>query len=184
MIDENKKIIIFKRDCDDRRLGEMVYVRFISEDEKEAEFYNPLIAPRNFKYYLRQGKVLEAYNVTDYNVLKETEEMAYTFRGENGIYKVTKGIELDKKRMLLVDKGMNLNLNLPAYSYEIINDVFYVSPLKGGSSDNSYCYVIKDEDANDDLKRIMLPVVESIPGVLSVNTYPYEPTYAYKKKKR
>ena len=79
--------------------------------------------------------------------------------------------------MLLVDYGMQINLNLPKYSYEIKDDFIYLSKYKNNK--NGFCYVAND-DVNDNLKRIMIKTESFIPGVLYINPLSLESD----KKKR
>ncbi|GEM_PF-4663085 len=184
MNSDEKKLMIFKSDCDSNEpLGNLSYVKFLGEAKRYAIFYLPLVAPKNLKDYLRENGIVEAYEVRDEKVLQTHSDMVYTFRKESGVYEVSKGIELSKKRILLVDRGMNLKLDLPAYSYEMVNDSFYVSPLKEGDIERSFCYVVDEDEINPVLRNIMLPVTEAIPGVLSVNTYPFAPVSNAKKLK-
>lgn len=182
---DDKKLIIFKRDCDtDEKLGDICFVKFLDEEERYAVFYMPLVAPKHFKSFIKENNILEAYEVNNSDVLLKYEDKIHTFNKEEGVYVVTKGIELTKKRVLLVDSGMNLKLPLPTYSYELIDDSIHIYPIKHGSIEKSFCYVEDEDKINPILKNIMLPVTEAVPGILNINTYPYVPSSKVKYKKK
>lgn len=163
-----KKLIIFKDD-DNVCYGNKCYVKFLDKEEKLAVFYNPLIAPKYLKSYIKENNIKEAYEVVDYDVLKNNKSKVYTFKSNNGVYNVNKGIELIKKYVLLVDSGMSISLPLPVYSYDLYSDYLVIKPYKDGISNKKFCYVAKDDEIDNRLKEVMIPVLESIPGVLSTD---------------
>lgn len=176
-----RKLIVFEKDCTDIvPKGEKQYIKFTNDRSYGALYQSP-IAPRYLKEYLYENGYKVGYEIESEEDLNKFEDKIYTFVKEDDLYKITKGIELIKKRILLVDKGMNLELNLPKYNYEITNNGFIVSTYDNIS--RSYCYVASEEELTSDLKKIMLPVVEVIPGNLTINSYPFVPTKTYKKKR-
>ena len=176
-----RKLIVFEKDCNDIfPKGEKEYIK-CTNDKKYGLLYQSPIAPRYLKEYLYENGYEVGYEIRNIDDLNIFEDKIYTFVKENDIYKITKGIELIKKRILLVDKGMDLKLNLPKYNYEITNNGFIISTCDNIS--RSYCYVVSEEEIDNELKKIMLPVVEVIPGNLTINSYPFVPTKTYKKKR-
>ena len=170
MNNEQKKLIIFKRDIEgDDVLGETCYVKFLDKEQNYAIFYKPLIAPKNFKEYLKQNKIEIAYQVINNEVLNNYQDLVYTLKTEGGVYKVEKGIKKEKKLVLLVDYGMEISLSLPKYSYVIKNNIIILKPYKKAKV-SGYCYVIGENEVNDNLKKIMIPVVETVPGILNIDT--------------
>ena len=166
-----KKLIIFKED-DGVYYGNKCYVKFLDKEEKLAVFYNPLIAPKYLKSYIKENNIKEAYEVVDYNILKNNKSKVYTFKSNNGVYNVNKGIELIKKHVLLVDSGMSISLPLSVYSYDLYSDYMVIKPYKDGISNKNFCYVAKDDEIDNRLKVVMIPVLECIPGVLVTDNHP------------
>lgn len=170
MNNDQKKLIIFKRDLENNEvLGEVCYVKFLGSDETYAIFYKPLIAPKYLKEYIKQNKIEVAYEILSDEVLEKYENKVYTFKSEGGVYKVKKGIEQENKLVLLVDYGMEISLNLPRYSYDIKGKTINLKPYKN-SNTKGYCYVANDGDVNNELRKIMIPVLEIIPGLLFLDT--------------
>lgn len=185
MNNEKRKLIVFEKDCiESIPSGEKQYVKFIDENKQYVIIYMPVIAPRYLKCYIEENGYEIAYEIENENDLNKYEEKIYTLTKEDDKYKVTKGIELIKKRILLVDTGMNLDLNLPKYNYEITDNGFKISKIIDDNNCRSYCYVANEDDISPELKKIMLPVVEIMPDYLSINSYPFIPTRTYKKKRR
>ena len=59
-------------------------------------------------------------------------------------------------------------------------------PPKKKPKNKGYCYVVNDEYVNPELRKIMIPVKEAIPGVLSINGYDFKcdiKTKTYKLEK-
>lgn len=169
---KNKKLIIFKRDCNENEIpGDLCYVKFLDEEKNYAVFYKPLIAPKYFKEYLKENKIEQAYEITDDTLLENYQDRVYTFRDDGGVSKVNKGIELDEKLVLLANKGMEIALNFPKYSYELKGKSIIIKPYK--KKRDSYCYVANENDVNEELRRIMIPVLEAVPGILNMGTYSF-----------
>lgn len=172
MNNDEKKLIIFNRDLENNEvLGEIYYVKFLGSDETYAIFYKPLIAPKYLKEYIKQNKIEVAYEILSDEVLEKYENKVYTFKSEGGVYKVKKGIDQENKLILLVDYGMEISLNLPRYSYDIKGETINLKPYKN-SNTKGYCYVANDSDVNNELRKIMIPVLEIIPGSLRMEAYP------------
>ncbi len=176
----DKKLIIFD-DGNNKILGEKRFIKFLDEGQNHAIFYMPLVAPKYFENYLKENNILKAYEVVDEKVLIDYHDRIYTFLSNHGIYDVSKGIEAENKLVLLVDKGMDINVDLPIYSYTIKNNCIYVKPLKEKPIKKDYCYVANQEYVNQDLRKIMIPVIEAIPGILCMGNYPFD--YSLKTKR-
>ena len=58
---------------------------------------------------------------------------------------------------------MNTNINLPRYNYEITDKGLKITPRMDEESD-IFCYVEDEDKITNDLKNIMLPVLEIVPG--------------------
>lgn len=181
MKEENEKIIIFKNDVPDEKLGELCYVKFLNDNKTHAFFYKPLIAPKYFKEYISQNKIYEAYHITCDEVLKKYIDYAYTFTPSYGLYSVNKGVDISSKLILLVDKGMEIVLDLPIYSYVLKDDKFYVKELKQKPINKKYCYVCDSSLVNEELKKFMIPVYEAVPNILSINEYDFKHDIKTKK---
>ena len=162
----DKKVMVFKNDVSSNDKMEKRYVKFLDDEKKYAIFYMPLVAPSNFKSYIKENEIYEAYLIKDHDALKKYQDNIYTFVSDNGAYEVNHGLIKEENYALLVDYGMQINLNLPKYSYEIKDDFFYLSKYKNNK--NGFCHVAND-DLNDNLKRIMIKTESVIPGVLSIN---------------
>ena len=162
----DKKVMVFKNDVSSNDKMEKRYVKFLDDEKKYAIFYMPLVAPSNFKSYIKENEIYEAYLIKDHDALKKYQDNIYTFVSDNGAYEVNHGLIKEENYALLVDYGMQINLNLPKYSYEIKDDFIYLSKYKNNK--NGFCYVAND-DVNDNLKRIMIKTESFIPGVLYIN---------------
>ncbi|HIU40544.1 MAG TPA: hypothetical protein IAB68_04520 [Candidatus Aphodocola excrementigallinarum] len=162
----DKKVMVFKNDVSSNDKMEKRYVKFLDDEKKYAIFYMPLVAPSNFKSYIKENEIYEAYLIKDHDALKKYQDNIYTFVSDNGAYEVNHGLIKEENYVLLVDYGMQINLNLPKYSYEIKDDFIYLSKYKNNK--NGFCYVAND-DVNDNLKRIMIKTESFIPGVLYIN---------------
>ena len=172
MSNEEKKLIIFDKDLmveEDELIGEKRFIKFT--DENRAVIYFPLIAPRYLNSYIVENGYEVCYEIVDKDVIDRFKDKIYTLTKQDSDYCVTKGVKLNPKRILLVDSKMNINLDLPKYKYEIVDGGFIISEIKSDDVLDSYCYVAEECNLNDELKRIMLPVFEILPGLLSVNTY-------------
>lgn len=181
---ENKKLIIF--DDGNENYGELRFVKFLDEEKKIAIFYDPLIAPKYFENYLKENEIVKAYEVTSEEVLNNNYDKVYTFTDNHGVYDVNKGIEVENKLVLLVDPGINIEIELPFYLYEIKDGVIYLKKVKKKPKNKGYCYVVNEEYVNPELRKIMIPVTEAIPGVLSINGYDFKcdiKTKTYKLEK-
>ncbi len=162
----DKKVMVFKNDVSSNDKMEKRYVKFLDDEKKYAIFYMPLVAPSNLKSYIKENEIYEAYLIKDHDALKKYQDNIYTFVSDNGAYEVNHGLIKEENYVLLVDYGMQINLNLPKYSYEIKDDFIYLSKYKNNK--NGFCYVAND-DVNDNLKRIMIKTESFIPGVLYIN---------------
>ena len=162
----DKKVMVFKNDVSSNDKMEKRYVKFLDDEKKYAIFYMPLVAPSNLKSYIKENEIYEAYLIKDHDALKKYQDNIYTFVSDNGAYEVNHGLIKEENYALLVDYGMQINLNLPKYSYEIKDDFIYLSKYKNNK--NGFCYVAND-DVNDNLKRIMIKTESFIPGVLYIN---------------
>ena len=162
----DKKVMVFKNDVSSNDKMEKRYVKFLDDEKKYAIFYMPLVAPSNFKSYIKENEIYEAYLIKDHDALKKYQDNIYTFVSDNGAYEVNHGLIKEENYALLVDYRMQINLNLPKYSYEIKDDFIYLSKYKNNK--NGFCYVAND-DVNDNLKRIMIKTESFIPGVLYIN---------------
>lgn len=171
MIEKDKKIIVFKDDLlDEKAPGELCYVKFLDVEESYAVFYKPLIAPKYFKHYLGENKIKEAYVISSDNNIEKYKNVLYTFEEESGLYFVTKGVTQKKKLVLLIDKGMEIELNLPKYFYEISNNRIFIKEYNK-LKDKNYCYVCDEDEINPLLKSIMIETNEVIPGILYTGDY-------------
>ncbi len=166
MNDVNKKIIVFKKDVSSSLNLEKRYVKFLDDEKRYAIFYMPLVAPSNFKSYIKENNIYEAYLINDFDNLKKYHDNIYTFMGKEGVYEVHNGLINEECYVLLVDYGMQIDLSLPKYSYEIKDEFLYLYKYKNNKK--GFCYVAKG-DVNDSLKRIMIKMESVIPGVLSFN---------------
>ena len=162
----DKKVMVFKNDVSSNDKMEKRYVKFLDDEKKYAIFYMPLVAPSNLKSYIKENEIYEAYLIKYHDALKKYQDNIYTFVSDNGAYEVNHGLIKEENYVLLVDYGMQINLNLPKYSYEIKDDFIYLSKYKNNK--NGFCYVAND-DVNDNLKRIMIKTESFIPGVLCIN---------------
>ena len=167
---ENKKLVIFKSDIEDKSFKNKCFVKFLGDDNNYAIFYKPLIAPKNFKEYIKENKILEAYIIEDDFLVEQYKDYIHTFESDKGVYNVSKGIKVKKRLVLLVDKGMEICLDLPKYLYEVKDNKIYLYDFKEGKN-KDYCYVIDSDDVNDILKNIMIETEEIVPGILNLGTY-------------
>ena len=118
--------------------------------------------------------------------LNNNYDKVYTFTDNHGVYDVNKGIEVENKLVLLVDPGINIEIELPFYLYEIKDGTIYLKKVKKKPKNKGYCYVVNEEYVNPELRKIMIPVKEAIPGVLSINGYDFKcyiKTKTYKLEK-
>lgn len=171
MTQNNKKLIILKKDLEEgEKPGNLCYVKYLDADKNYAVFYKPLIAPKYFKHYLEENKIQEAFELTsDEDVLKYKDSI-YTFTSENGVYLVKKGVTARKKLVLLVDKGMEIELSLPKYLYEMENKRIIIKPYNKNKN-KDYCYVADEEEVNDYIKSAMIETSEVVPGILLLGEY-------------
>lgn len=180
MIDNNKKVIIFKEDAPVDLKKELCYVKFLDKEQKYAVFYKPLIAPKYFRHYLEENKIKEAYILNSDEKICEYIDKLYTFESEYGVYICKKGISETKKYVLMVDSGMEIELDAEKYSYEIKNDSILIKPYKA-IKNKGYCYVFDEENVNPYLKAIMIETSELIPGILYMGTYDLDSNVKKKK---
>ncbi|MEG2351300.1 MAG: hypothetical protein RSA10_02455 [Bacilli bacterium] len=167
MIEESKKLIILKEMSINKKInGPKTFIKFLDDDKKFALFYLPLIAPKNMKSYMKENGIVEGIEVIDLETLNNNQDIIYTFSKSNGVYEVMKGIEQNKKYVLLFDDGMNLSLDLPKYSYTIINNTLYIEPYK--NSFKNICYVANDSEVSPILKQFMIETIEEIPNILTI----------------
>ena len=166
----DKKLVIFKSDCNGEDFKNKCFIKFLDSDNNYAIFYKPLIAPKNFKEYLRENKIIEAFIIDDDMLIEKYKNYIYTFESDRGVYKVSNEINVKKRLILLIDRGMEICLDLPKYLYEIINNKIYLLDFKEGKN-KDYCYVIDSNEVNDILKNIMIETEEIVPGILNLSTY-------------
>ena len=170
---DNKKLLIFEKECSkDEAPGNLCYVKFLDKEKNYAVFYKPLIAPKYFKEYIKENSIELAYEVLDDKLLDNYQDKIYTLRNDGGVFKVEKGIKLDKKLVLLANKGMEIALNLPKYSYEIKDNLIIIKPYK--KKKDTYCYVADENYVNEELRRFMIPVLEAVPGILNMGSYSFD----------
>src|SRR5574344_324621 len=141
MIGNKKMLIMFKKDCD-IDCGNRRFIKFLNKEKTCAIFYNTLIAPKYFKEYLEENKIIEVCEIVDDKVLSDNEDKIYTFRENMGVYNVNKGIELERKLVLFIEEGMELNLSLPRYGYKIIDNKIHLTRYK---DNKKFCYVVNEE---------------------------------------
>lgn len=182
MKENEKKLLVFKRDCNEGEiLGELCYVKFLNVNKTHAIFYRPLIAPRYFKEYIKQNKIEEAYEIISDDVLDKCYNRIYTFKSEGGVYVVSKEIDISEKLVLLADKGMEINIDLPKFSYELKGKTIILSPYKKNKG-NEYCYVSTPDLVNEDLRKIMISTEEVVPNVLNLGSYSFKGVSKKKNK--
>lgn len=179
-----EKLIIFEKDGADSKCGKLKFVKFIDEDMSHAIFYNPLVGPKYLDNYIKENKIARAYEITDEDVLSSNFDKVYTFTSNHGVYVINKGVNVSKKLVLLVDKGMEIDVDLPIYSYQIKGTSIIVKKLKEKPKNKGYCYVADEEYVNPSLRSIMIPVNEAIPGILSMDEYPFKCNIKTKKYKK
>ena len=67
----DKKVMVFKNDVSSNDKMEKRYVKFLDDEKKYAIFYMPLVAPSNFKSYIKENEIYEAYLIKDHDALKK-----------------------------------------------------------------------------------------------------------------
>lgn len=166
-----KKLIIFKKDINENKQpGNLCYVKFLDEQKNYAIFYNPLIAPKYFKQYIKENKIEEAYEVCDDGILESYKDKIYTFKSENGIYHAKKGFNETKKLVLLVDPGMDIELPLQKFSYEIYGNKIIINEYKK-TKNKGYCYVADENEVSSHIKNAMIEVSQVVPNILYLGKY-------------
>ncbi len=178
----NKKIIIFKEDYNGNIPLEKCFIKFLDDENKSAIFYKPLIAPKYLANYIKENNIKEAYIINDDNIVSEYIDKIYTLESYKGIYILNKGVNINKKLILLVDKGMEICLDLPKYSYCFKDNKFYIEEYKENKN-KEYCYVANFDDVDEVIKKIMVEVYEIIPGILSLDEYTINKGNSKKKLK-
>ena len=167
----NNKIILLKKDCDINDIpGDTCYIKYLDKYNNYAVFYKPLIGPKYLNKYIKENNMVEGYILSDDKYIDKYKDNLYTFTAGNGVYKCKKGIKEELKYVLLVDKGMEIDLPLSKYNYEIKNNSIYLKKYKESIS-NNYLYLATEEHINNELINIMLPVYEVVPNVLNFNSY-------------
>lgn len=124
----NNKLIVFDNENINEMIGDVKYVKFLSDNS--AIFYNPLIAPKYLDEYIKENNIVKAYEIKDDIYLEEYNDFIYTFTPHKGVYNISKGIDIEDKYILLVDKGMEIETDLKVYSYTFKNNKFYVKKNK------------------------------------------------------
>lgn len=171
MKESEKKLLVFKRDCNEGEvLGEVCYVKFLNTNKTHAIFYRPLIAPKYFKEYINQNKIEEAYEIMSDDVLDKCYKRIYTLKSEGGVYVVNKGVDITEKLVLLVDNGMEIDVELPKFSYVLKGKTIILRPYKK-NKENGYCYVSTPDFVNEDLRKIMISTEEVVPNILNLGSY-------------
>ncbi len=166
MIKNDKKLIVFKEDIN-ANLSDKVYVKIL--DEESAIFYNPIIAPKYFKNYLKENNIKEAFIINDKGLLNKYKDYIYTFKENMGVYKINKGIKEETKKILFVDKGMDIDLGLPTYLYEFIDNYIELTRIDSVSTYKEYCYVDDYDNIDKSISKFMMDAKEEIPGKLILN---------------
>ena len=169
---DKSKVILFKDDIGEKKISgaELCFVKFLDEEKRFAIFYKPAIAPKYLDNFIEQNNIEMAYELKDDNLLKEYHDSLYSFIPFEGVYEVTKGVEIKDKLVLLVGFGMEIDLNLPKYFYELKNGKIYLNSKKQGLC-KGFCYVANKDEVNEQMQKFMIPVSEAIPNVLSLNGY-------------
>lgn len=172
MKNNNKKIIILDNEVDgNKKFQNICYVNFLDDNKSIATFFEPLIAPKYLKEYIFQNKIEKAYEITNYQDVLDNKDFLYTFKYNKGVYEVEKGLVLDKKLLMFSHCVMNATLHLPKYSYSIQAGVIITEPYK---KCKDYCYIVNEDDVNDKLKGLMIPVYEMIDGVFFITDNPFK----------
>ena len=166
MIKNDKKLIVFKEDIN-ATLSDKVYVKMLNKDS--AIFYNPIIAPKYFKNYLKENSIKEAFIITDRSLLNKYKDYIYTFKEHMGVYKVYKGTKEENKKILFVDKGMDIDLGLPTYLYELVGEYIELTRIDSVNAYKEYCYVDDEDKIDKSISAFMLDAEEEIPGKLILN---------------
>ena len=159
----NKKIIVLNEECDNFVKGTNRYIKFLDDNRNYAIFCTPNICFRNC---MEENNILYATEINDEKTLLENIDNVYTLIDDNGVFKVEKGVKVINKLILLVDDNIPFHLTLPKYSYQLNDDSIKLRPFDVTYSKNC-CYVAKEDEVNDVIKDIMIPVYELIPGTLS-----------------
>lgn len=167
---DTKKLIVFDQDkVGDEPPGRKRFIKFLDEKKGYAIFYEPVIAPQNFESYLKNNNILIGYEILDNEHFLKYQDNIYTFLNEDGVYVVSKGYHEETKYLLLVDKGMEICLDLPTYSYSFLKDgLICVEKIKNASSLRNYCYLAPACKVNDALKSFMTKVTEIVPGIIDI----------------
>lgn len=166
MIRNDKKLVVFKDDIN-ATLSDKVYVKLL--DDESAIFYNPIIAPKYFKNYLNENNIKEAYIISDKGLLNKYKDYIYTFKENMGVYKISKGIKEENKKILFIDKGMDIDLGLPTYLYEFVNGYIELTRIDSVSTYKEYCYVDDEDNIDKSISKFMMDAKEEIPGKLILN---------------
>lgn len=167
----DKKFIIFLNDLEKSDIpGIKRYIKFLDEEKTIAILYNPLIAPKHLKSYLKENNIIEAYEIFSLNILEKYKDKIYTFSNDKGVYNVNKGILFDEKLVMFIDSGMEISLNLPKFSYILHKDYLEIKPFKKNSKGN-FCYVANKDDVSYKLKSLMIEAKEASDNILYVDDY-------------
>ena len=86
-----------------------------------------------------------------------------------GVYKISKGIKEENKKILFIDKGMDIDLGLPTYLYEFVNGYIELTRIDSVSTYKEYCYVDDEDNIDKSISKFMLDAKEEIPGKLILN---------------
>lgn len=159
----NKKIIVLNEEVDNFVKGTDRYLKFLDNNRNYAIFCLPNVY---FKNCMEENNILYATEINDEKTLLENIDNVYTLEDDNGVFKVEKGVKCVNKLILMIDNKMPIYLNLPKYSYQLINDSIRLRPYDPTNNSNS-CYVALEEEVNHIIKDIMTPVYELVPGTLS-----------------
>lgn len=137
----DKKLIVFKEDSNYGNLGDKCYIKMIADDK--ALFYEPLVAPREFKNYISENNLKEAYIIKNGNILEQYKKYVYTFSNNGSYYDVKKGYDLDIKYAYFINDRTYGDLGYKKYSY-LINDNDLTLKDYKKSSLKKYCYLFDE----------------------------------------
>ncbi len=157
-----RKLILLKDDIEEN-LNDKKYIKFLDDENKHAMFYNPIIAPPDFKEYLKEHNIKEAYEVKDIDTLNKYRDKVYTFETVNGIYNVKCGVDELFKYVIFVDQGIVLDLGFQRYCFNVKDGFIYLKKFKYNYN-KEYCYV--SDYCLDSLKDYMVKTLEVVPGIL------------------
>ena len=85
------------------------YVKFLDDEKKVCHFFTcHLFAPSNFKSYIKENEIYEAYLIKDHDALKKYQDNIYTFVSDNGAYEVNHGL-IKRGKLRVISRLWNAN---------------------------------------------------------------------------